>query len=278
MKGRAIRAGGFTLVELLSGLVLAGVVAAAVVGVLLSQHEFYGASAARTHARQATRAAAEVISSELRMASPHDLLAAGPDSVSVRADVLRGVVCGPGGSTAGGVAVYAFDTVTNPNLPAGFRGYAYSDPGTGAWRRVDRAPLDVSPGSGRSSCVARAAPPGGPDWRYRTVTGWRAAGSFDTVPARGAVLTKYGRLTFSIEPSGSHPGALAIYRNSQELVSPVADGAAFGYLLADGSELPGVAPAALRDVRAVRLGATAVSPRPRYRAESPLRLHVALQP
>lgn len=271
-------AGGFTLVELLAGLALAGIVAAAVVGVLLGQHDFYAGSAARTHARQGMRAAADVISSELRMASPHDLLSAGPDSVSVRADVLRAVVCGPASAPAGALAVYAFDTVTNPNLPAGFRGYAFSDPRTDAWRHADGARLDVSPGAGRSACVASGAPAGAADWRYRTVSGWRAPGSFDTVPARGAVLTRYGRLTFSIEPSGSHPGRLAIYRNGQELVSPVAGGATLAYLLADGREVPGVAPAALGEVRAVRLAATTLSPRPRYRARSELRLHVPLQP
>lgn len=268
---------GFTLVELVAGLTLAGLVGAAVVGVLLGQGEFYAASSDRAHARQGVRAAADLISGELRLASSGDLLAAEADSVSLRLDVLRGVVCGPTLSAPGQVAVYVFDTVTNPNVPPGFRGWAYSDP-DGAWRHVDAAPLAVSTGGGRSECVARGAPDREAGWRYRSVGGWHVGGSFGSIPDRGAVLTRYGRLTYSVEPSGSHPGADAIYRNSQELAAPFARGARFRYVLADGTVASRVAPAELTEVRAVRLGATALGPRPGRRVESDLRLQVPLQP
>lgn len=268
---------GFTLVELVAGLTLAGIVAAAVVGALLGQHDFYAASSDRAHARQGARAAADLIAGELRMASGGDLLAAEADSVSLRLDVLRGVVCGPTLSAPGRVAVYVFDTVTNPNVPAGFRGWAYADP-DGPWRHVDGAPLAVSTGAGRSECVSRGAPDREAGWRYRSVGGWLLAGSFGALPDRGAVLTKYGRLTYSVEPSGSYPGHEAIHRNSQELAAPFADDARFRFVLADGTVASRVAPGELGEVRAVRLEATALGPRPGRRVESDLRLHVPLQP
>ncbi|MDP2498183.1 MAG: hypothetical protein Q8W44_09410 [Candidatus Palauibacterales bacterium] len=267
---------GVTLVELVAGLALAGLVAAAVVGVLLDQHDFYALSSHRTHARQGVRAAAELVSSELRLAAPGDLLAAGADSVSLRLHVLRGVVCGPAAGSPGRVAVHVFDTVTNPNVPPGFRGWAYADPG-GTWQRVDGAPLAVTVGDGRSECLARGAPDRGPGWRYRTVGGWRTAGSFGSIPAAGAVLTRYGRLTYSIEPSAPYSGAPALHRNSQELVAPFADGAGFRYVLSDGTVASRVDPAELGSVRAVRLTGTALGPRPGRRVESELRLHVPLQ-
>lgn len=268
---------GFTLVELVAGLTLAGLVAAAVVGVLLGQHDFYADSSDRAHARQGARAAADLVAGELRMASSGDLLAAEADSVSLRLDVLRGVVCGPMVSEPGRVAVYVFDTVTNPNVPAGFRGWGYSDP-DGPWRHVDGAPLVVSTGAGRSECVSRGAPDREPGWRYRGVGGWRLPGSFGSVPARGAVLTRYGRLTYSVEPSRSYPGRAAIHRNSQELVGPFADDARFRFVLSDGTVASRVAPAEIAEVRAVRLEATALAPRAGRRVESDLRLHVPLQP
>lgn len=267
---------GVTLVELTMGLALAGLVAAAVIGVLLDQHDFYALSGDRAHARQGVRAAADLISSELRLASPDDLLAAGPDSLSLRLDVLRGVVCGPAAGSPDRVAVYVFDTVTNPNVPAGFRGWAYADPG-GPWVHRDGAPLEVSVGEGRSECLGGGAPDREPDWRYRAVGGWGPGGSFGSVPARGAILTRYGRLTYSLGASSSYPGGSAIHRNRQELVAPFADGARFRYVLSDGTVTSRVAPAELGRVRAVRLSATALGPRPGRRVESDLRLHVPLQ-
>ncbi len=267
---------GVTLVELLTGLALAGLVAAAVVGVLLDQHDFYARSSDRAHARQGVRAAADLISSELRLASSADLLAAEPDSVSLRLDVLRAVVCGAATGTPDRVSAFVFDTVTNPNVPPGFRGWAYADPG-GPWRHVDGAPLTISVGDGRIRCAEGGAPDRAPGWRYRAVGGWNLDGSFASVPARGAVLTRYGRLTYSIETSGSYSGGRAIHRNSQELAAPFAGGARFRYVLSDGTVVARVASADLRRVRAVRLSATALGPRPGRRVESDLRLHVPLQ-
>lgn len=268
---------GFTLVELLAGLTLAGLVAAAVVGVLLGQHDFYGEVGDRAHARQGSRAAADLIAGELRLASSSDLLAAEPDSVSLRLDVLRAVVCGPAVSAPGRVAVYVFDTVVNPNVPAAFRGWAYAEPG-GPWRHVDGAPLAVATGAGRSECVGRGAPAGEASWKYRTVGGWRLAGSFGAAPGRGALVARYGRLTYSVEASGSYPRGEAVYRNSQELAAPFAEGGRFRYLLADGTVASRVPSADLAGVRAVRLEATALGPRPGRRVESDLRLHVPLRP
>lgn len=276
-RGPADGEAGLSLPELLVALTLAGLVAAAAVGVLRSQQEFYARSSDRVHARQSVRAVADLLSSELGASGPADLMAAEPESVSVRMDVLRGVVCGAAGAAGEEVAVYAFDTVTNPNLPAGFRGHSYLEPAGGAARHVDSAPLVAAPGSGASTCTSRGAPAGGEPWRYRTVGGWLAPGSFGAVPPRGAVVTTYGRLTFSLEASPSYPGATGIRRNSQELAAPFADGARFRYVLGDGSVLSSVPPSDLGRVRAVRLAATARGPRPGGRAESELRLAVFLQ-
>lgn len=269
---------GFTLPEVLVGLALAGLVGAAALGVLRSQEQFYARSGDRAHARQSNRAAADLIAAELGTADPADLMAAEPESVSVRMDVLRGVACGTVDAAGEEVAVYAFDTVANPNLPAGFRGHSYHDPRGGARLHVDAAPLDVVPGAGASTCAARGAPAGGESWRHRTVGGWLRPGSFGSVPPRGAVVTKYGRLTFSVEASTAYRDAVGIRRNSQELASPFADGARFRYVLDDGTVLASVPPADLSRVRAVRLAATALGPRPGSRAESRLSLTVFLEP
>lgn len=267
---------GFSLVEILVVLVVAGIVGAGVVSVLLSQNAFYGESDDRTYAQQSLRAGADLVSTELRMAAPADLMAAEVDSVSVRYDVWRAVVCDSDDVT-GTATLFVYDSVDAPNVPAGFRGYAFSDPYSSGWDNADSPPVSLSLGSGQTTCEDRGAPAGRASWRYRTVSSWLVSGAFDSVPDRGAVVTKYGRLTYSLDPSSFDDG-LAVWRNGQELVSPFDSTAAFSYVMANGSVQSSVAPANLRDVRAVRLVATALGQgENRYGVDSQLRLDVRLQ-
>lgn len=272
------RGEGFALIELAASLALAGIVAAAAIAVLSSQREFYAASSDRVHARQSTRAAADLIYSDLRTAGPADLMAATRDSVSVRFDLVRSVVCGPAAAPPPGrVALFVFDSVPNANLPARFRGSSFSDPYSGAWRHADGARLDAAAGTGRRACEERGAPAGGPSWRYRTVPVSTLSSLFDSVPGRGAVVTRYGRLTFSLEPSGWSVPGVAIYRNSQELVAPFRDETAFSYRMSDGSVRPAVAAVDLGGVRAVRLAAVPLGLQGARGAGGELRLEVPLQ-
>lgn len=267
---------GSSLVEVLVSLVVTGLIATGVVGLLLSQSAFYGESDDRTYAQQSLRAGADLISTELRMADRFDLLAAESDSVSVRFDVWRAAVC-ESSRTTGAVAVFVYDSVDAPNLPAGFRGYGFSDPYSDGRDVQDSPPVGLSPGSGRTACEERGAPAGRASWRYRILSDWLAPGAFDSVPDRGAVLTRYGRLTYSLEPSSFDRG-LALWRNGQELVSPFREGAAFSYAMSNGAVQSSVSPANLTDVRAVRLVATALGRgENRYGVESELRLGVRLQ-
>lgn len=268
---------GFSLVEVLVTLVVVGVVGAGVVGVLLGQYGFYGQSDDRTYAQQSLRAGADLISTELRMADPADVLAAVSDSISVRFDVWRAVVCQSSQAT-GTATVFVYDSVESPNVPSGFRGYAFSDPYSEAWDNEDAPPLSLSPGSGQITCESRGAPAGRASWRYRTISGWLLPGAFDSVPDRGAVVTRYGRLTYRLEASSFDEGGLAVWRNRQELVSPFERGAAFSYVMVDGTVQSSVAPADRRDVRAVRLVGTALGQgENRYGVDSELRLDARLQ-
>lgn len=282
-RGRARPAGaagpGFSLVEMLVALVLSGVVAGTVVRLLLSQGGFYGWNDDRTYAQQGVRAAADLVSTELGMATAPELLAARRESVSVRSDLLRGVVCSADGE-GGTAALYLHERITDANLPARFRGFAFSDPRSASWDRTEWSgtaePTVSLEDGGRAVCERRGAPAGGADWRYRTVAGLSRA--FDSLPDRGAVAAVYGRLTYSLEPSSFDANALAIRRNSQELVSPVAGGAAFAYVVEDGGVRPGVPPEDLERVRAIRLHAAALGPgADRHGVERELRLVLRLE-
>jgi hypothetical protein len=96
---------------------------------------FYAKSDQIISAERNIRAAAELISAEIRMAAPEDLVAATPDSVSLRYDVLRGVVCD---STAPDeVAGFVLDTVGAFGLSTAVQGWAYSEPYDSAFVYAD---------------------------------------------------------------------------------------------------------------------------------------------
>lgn len=268
---------GFGLVEVLVALVLAGVVGAGVTGVLLKQNEFYARSDDHALAQQNLRAAADLISTELRMASPSDLLAAEADSVSVRFDLVRGVVC-ESNAVTGEVAVFVYDSVEGPNVDPSVRGYLFSGPHASTWEHWTSSLPEITLGSGRSSCEARGAPRGRESWRYRTLGGGALSATLDTFPPRGATIARYGRLTYRLAASTFDTTSLAVWRNSQELVAPFRVGASFRYVRSDGTVQSSVSSSDLSDVRAVRIVATAVGDRGnRYGVDRGLRLDVRLQ-
>jgi prepilin-type N-terminal cleavage/methylation domain-containing protein len=91
--GRTSR--GFTLVELLVGLALSGVVLTGAYRVLLSCQQFFRTQAAILEVHQGVRAAAQVLVAELRGLDPTggDIVAIGPDSISIHAPRRLAFVC-----------------------------------------------------------------------------------------------------------------------------------------------------------------------------------------
>ena len=86
---------GHTLVEVVLALLLLSVVSASAYAVLRSQRRFYAAHLQIAAARDVARIAVEILSGELRPASPlaGDLYAIAPDSLALRSFTGLGVVC-----------------------------------------------------------------------------------------------------------------------------------------------------------------------------------------
>lgn len=243
--------GGFTLVEILVAMVVAGILAGGVVMLLVRQNDFYGQNDEVIFAKQSARAAADLISSELRMATPSDIQVAEDAQLELRFDVLQAVVCGTSSSD---VYLYVYQQTDNANLPSG-RGTTYSNPYSSSWATAYTA-FDGSgtqSSTAKTECVDSGAPDTGTADQYRSAD-W----SGKSLPDKGAVVRVFGTLTYTIDASSFSDG-LAIKRNSQELVSPFASGARFVYMDASGSVLSTpVSSSELDDIRRVRLEATAV--------------------
>lgn len=237
---------GYTVVELLVALLAAGIVGGSVVSLLVSQQRFHRRHADLLRAQEIVASVAGFAGGEFRLSAPADLIAATPESVAVRFDAYRAVVCraDPG---SGRAWLFVFDTATNANL-RGTLGYAVQVPGESSYRYADgwRPVVELDAGA-RDECTGRGAPDRPEGWRYRILSGWESAGPVG-IPPRGAVVRKYGRLTYRFSPSRFEDGP-ALRRNGQELLAPFAGDASFLYILADGDTV--AAPGTLEDVRAV---------------------------
>lgn len=87
--------GGFTLVELIIGIVLGTLLIAAALQVLITNQRTYTAQNAQIQGEQTTRAALDALSSDLREISPRggDLISMSDSSVTIRAARKLGLVC-----------------------------------------------------------------------------------------------------------------------------------------------------------------------------------------
>lgn len=247
---------GFTLVEVLITIIVTGVLGASLMSLVIGQQRFYTRSDNALLAQQNVRAAVDLMAAELRMASPTDIVTAANDSVVIRFDLLRGVVCDtlPGGQAY----VFAYDTVGNANLSGGIQGTSYSGPYDSAFVYRDGfTPTSSTNGTAMTTCRANGADPNStaPASKFRLTSGWAA--QFGLTPRRGSLLRWYGTLGYSFGGSVTDPGSDAIYRDAQELVTPFESGAAFRYVMADGSIQSSVLAADLPDIREIRVVVTA---------------------
>lgn len=241
---------GFSLIEALFVLALLGPLLSGAVWLLIGNARFYERTTELNDAVGNLRATLDLGASEIRQAAAADVLAAAPDSVAIRFDLSRSIVCDS--TEADEVALVRFDTVKAPNVPAGFRGTAVSGPYDTAFTYLDGWTADPADrGSGpRAVCEARGAPTDLSASSFRAVRGWRA--QYGRLPAAGSLVRRYGRLSYRLGRSSFDDG-LAIWRNGQELAAPFGEGSGFRYLMAGGDERDAVSEDDLGEIRAVRI-------------------------
>lgn len=264
---------GFTLVEALIALVISGVLASALVSLLIGQSRFYERTDDQIYAEQSLRASMDMVATELRMGSPSDLISAEADSVTLRFDVMRAIVCDTTGADA--VTAFAFDQLGNANITGGSAGTAVSGPYEDPFTYADAwLPTEASTGSGpKASCVATGAPSGLSDASYAELTGWNSG--IGARPEPGSLIRIYGNLKYAFGPSTFFSTRTALWRGSQELIGPFENGAAFSYIMADGTVQASVTSTDFSNVRAIRVSAVALGDGAnRYSVQRPIQLDI----
>lgn len=244
---------GFSLVEMLIGIVVTGVVGAAVVGVVLEQSAFYQENSRLVTANSSLRSAADRMSSELRMVRRGDVLEAESDRLTVRFGTASGVVC-----EAGATAAYIYLHRVPGEDPETVR---YLEPRfDGDWR-TGLGWGDLQEDSSQE-CAGHGAPSGQPASHYRRVSSW-PTGS----PEVGSLIYGTERLVYEFELRGDR---LVLARDGRQLAAPFrrGEGPYFRYFRSDGTELSSpVTGSSREEIAVVRVEATARGHDPNQRFE-----------
>ena len=264
------RRGGFTLVEVLIAMVLTAVVGAAVTSIFINQSRFYDVQEKVSSARAVSRAATNIMLSELR-AVPTDggMIAADADSITVRSPVALGVVCGVSAGLIHVSLMPVDSAVYAQAASTSFFGYAWrtsnteydyddtaSQPGVGVAAVCDAAGIARFDGAGERGRVVSLATVG-------------------SIPPASAALLLYQRVTYKFAESEIVPGQRGLWRRAgngveEELAAPFDETARFRFYPVNSDVAQDAAPATLNDLRGVELVLTSRSERPNDNGEHTL--------
>jgi prepilin-type N-terminal cleavage/methylation domain-containing protein len=205
--GRPLRGtGGFTLVEMVIALALAGVVGTLIFQLLSSQGRFAEVQSAREEVQQNARAALDVLSSEIRAAPQGGLRLAEAAAVRLRVPYAWGVLCGGGDRWA----VIALPDVLDAAGAFAQIGLRTRDAAGDVTWTFSRAGATVAPVTNDPACAAlQDAPSGSPGsapagdvWQYR-VDGDQFNAS---TQGAGALVMLTRMVQYDLATSEGYPG------------------------------------------------------------------------
>lgn len=259
---------GLTLIELLVAMVLMAIIGTALVRLLISDSRFVARQEAMLSARQAARAAMNVMTAELRLVPDSGLRAASRDSIVVRIPYVFGVSCRISADGGGGLIM--------SYMPVDSLTFATARPAGIGWRQASGVYTSASLSgivktTEKSACDQDSIRviPGGD---LLKISGIPAAQR----PAPGRVMFVYQTVRYKFAPSADLPGRRALWRlvasaTDEELVAPFDTAARFAFLVGPNLTLDLTPPADLSTVRGLELRLLAESetiPGGRTRPES----------
>jgi prepilin-type N-terminal cleavage/methylation domain-containing protein len=245
---------GFTLVELLVGVVIFAIIGALFTKLISVQGRFYERQGLSNAARNVSRASLNRVISDFRMIEAGGgVVAATPTSLTIRIPFAIGIVCGDGPKGTN-VTLLPVDSTTYQN--AGFYGYAWRNAFTGAYTYVEAGASSV-PATGQGVCNAV---------NVTTVRNGQIVALQPVLPVTaglGAPVFLFSRVRYEFKASGFIPGKIGLYRTgispaggetSEELVAPFANTARWRFFTtAGGAVAQDAAPADLTTVRGLEL-------------------------
>ena len=253
--GRARR--GFTLVELLVGVVIFAIIGALMTKLISTQGRYYDRQGMSNAARNVSRSSLNRIISDFRMIEASGgVVAASPTSLTIKIPYAIGIECGDDA----GSPVYSHLTLlpvdSETYVLSSFYGYAWRSATTGVYTYVEAGAIESDAGSA-AVCTGVAV---------TTVPGGRVVKVTPNLPVGAGLGTPvflYSKVRYEFKASTAIPGKLGLYRTvisqaggetTEELVAPFANTAKWRFFtLNGGSVAQDAAPADLTTLRGLEL-------------------------
>ena len=250
---------GFSLIELLVGMVIFAIIGAAFTKLLTIQGRFFDKQGMANAARNVSRASLNRVVSDFRMIeATGGVIAATSKSLTIRIPFAIGVVCGDDAATTV-VSLLPVDSTTYAN--AGYYGYAWRNFATGVYSYVEN-PSTEAPGNA-AVCVAKGlttVPPG----KVVAISPNAPVGA-----GLGAPVFLYAKVRYELKASLAVPGKIGLYRtqiapngaeSTEELVAPFAATARWRFFVVSNSNTAqDNPPAQLSDLRGLELHLDGIS-------------------
>jgi prepilin-type N-terminal cleavage/methylation domain-containing protein len=254
---------GFSLPELLVGMVLLAIVAVLFTRLLVSQARFYDMQSQSNAARNVSRGPINRVVSDLRMVEAEGgVIAASPTAVTVRVPYAIGVVCQTvGNPSETEVTLLPVDSVMY-NAP-GFYGYAWRDNATGHYSYVESGAA-AGPKQVSGACTSAG---------ITNLTNGPRVSLTPALPAAatlGTPVLLFRRIKYEFKTSQLVPGTLGLFRTvinqngsttTEELAAPFAPTASFGFYTVSSPNVSATAPADLSTLRGFQLRLDGMSER-----------------
>jgi hypothetical protein len=239
-------------------MVVLGIIGAGLTRLMNAQAEFYEHQGAGRVARSVSRAAVNVLLSEMRMVqAPGGIIAASANSVTLRVPYAVGLVCGASG---GATTVSLLPPDSAMFAEPGFSGYAWRN-GAGVYTYTEGG---VALGNGVAAACTAANIAGVPNGRLISLSPALPAGA-----TAGSAVLLFRRITYDFANSTALPGRRGLWRRvvtagtAEELVAPFDATARFRFYALDAVNAQDAVPplANLRGLELVLVGASEGSPR-----------------
>lgn len=251
---------GLSMVELLIGMVILGIVGMSLTKVMSSQARYYDHQKTSNLARAVSRGPLNRVVSDLRMVeAAGGVVSASPTAMEMRVPYAIGVVCGPGpGNNHTHISLLPVDSAMY-SAP-GYSGYAWRG-GDGVYHYVDDN--SVSETGNLTVCNS---------FQITTLTAQGAriikiSPKLDSAATYGTPVFLYRKIRYSFAASGLVPGTIGLFRTrmtdgaAEELSAPYEGSARFRFFVGSSIVAQNNPPADLTRLRGLELNMTGLSER-----------------